>query len=345
MFGIVLAFILCWPVAGQPAVVTGLYEAEVPVPDQSDASQKQGVANALLNVLIKLTGDREVQGRVGASNLLEHPEQYVQQYRFHKKPVIRNNQLSLDERLYLWVSFNADTLDKALQNNSVPQWGRIRPATLIWLVTQQGPDRKFVGLEDEQGYAAILAGRAQQRGIPVVHPLLDNEDRQVVNEADVVGGFLDPVRQASQRYAPDAVLIGNITAVSANSWEGRWTLLVNDEPVTWSATGENAEPVLQAGIDRLADELATRFVHATSVAGESGVEIVVKDINDFDQYSKALKYLRTLNSVVNVEVKAVEPGSVTYTVTATGGELAVVRAIELGKTLESLGGSGTYRLR
>src|SRR3972149_4118462 len=70
--GILLAFILCWPGAGRSAVVTGLYEAEVPVPDQSTASQKQGVANALLNVLIKLTGDREVQGRAGAASLLDH---------------------------------------------------------------------------------------------------------------------------------------------------------------------------------------------------------------------------------------------------------------------------------
>lgn len=341
-----LALVLCWPVAGRSAVVTGLYETEVPVADQSNGSQKQGVAKALLNVLIKLTGDRAVQGRAGVASLLEHPEQYVQQYQFYKKPVIRNNQLSLDEQLYLWVSFNAGALDQAMQSISVSQWGRIRPTTLIWLVSQQGSERKFVGLEDEQGYAAIINGRAQQRGIPVAHPLLDSEDRLVVKETDVIGGFLDPVRQASQRYAPDALLIGNITAVSANSWEGRWTLLINNEPVTWSATGESAEPVLQAGIERLADELATHFVQANTVAGGSGVEIVVKDINDFDQYSKVLKYLRTLNSVVNVEVRAVEPGSVTYSITATGGELAVVRAIELGKTLESLDGNGSpYRLR
>jgi len=345
IIGILLVFILCWPVAGRSAVLTGLYQAEVPVPDQSDASQKQGVANALLNVLIKLTGDRKVQGRAGAANLLQHPEQYVQQYQFHKKPVIVNNQLTLDEQLYLWVSFNAGILDKAMQNNNMPQWGGIRPVTLLWLVTQEGPDRKFIALEDEQGYAAILDGRAQLRGIPVVYPLLDSEDRLVVKETDVVGGVLDPVRQASQRYATDVVLIGNITTASATSWVGRWTMLINNEPVTWSATGANAEQALQSGIDRLADELAMRFVHPTSSAGESGVEIEVKDINDFDQYSKVLKYLRTLNSVVNVEVRAVEPGSVTYSVTATGGELAVVRAIELGKTLESLGGSGTYRLR
>ena len=103
--------------------------------------------------------------------------------------------------------------------------------------------------------------------------------------------------------------------------------------------------MLQAGIDKLADALAARYVHASADSGGSGVEIVVKDINDFDQYSKVLKYLHTLNSVVEVKVQTVGPGSVTYSVTATGGELAVLRAIELGKTLESLSGSGSpYRL-
>ena len=345
VLGIVLLIILCWPVDGRSAVVTGLYESEVPVPDQSDASQKQGVANALLSVLVKLTGDREVQGRSGVAGLLSHPEQFVQQYKFQKKPVIRNNQLSLDQQLYLRVAFNSDTLDKALQNFDVPQWGRVRPATLIWLVTQQGQNRKFVGLEDDQGYTAVLDSFAQQRGIPVVHPLLDNEDRLAVKESDVTGGFLEPIQQASQRYAPDAILIGNITAQSTVSWQGNWTVLINNEPVNWTVTGESAETVLQAGIDRLADALATNFVHANIAAGASDVEIVVKDINDFDQYSKVLKYLRTLNSVVNVGVRTVEPGSVTYSVTATGGELVVVRAIALGKMLESLSGAGSpYRL-
>ena len=340
-----MAVVLCWPVAGWCAVVTGLYEAEVPVPDQSESSQKQGVADALLKVLVKLTGDREVQGRPDAAGLLEHPEQYVQQYKFHKQPVIRNNQLSLDQQLYLWVSFNADTLDKALNDNNVPQWGHVRPATLIWLVARQGREPKLIGLEDEQGYTGILDSRAQQRGIPVLHPLLDNEDRSVVKETDVISGNPEPVKQASQRYAPDAILTGSITAQTATSWEGRWTALINNEPISWSDTAVSAENVLQAGIDRLTDALAARFMHVPGVAGESGVEIVVKDINDFDQYSRVLKYLRTLNSVVDVEVNTVEPGIVTYSVIATGGELAVVRAIELGKTLQSVGGSGSpYRL-
>ena len=343
---ILLAVALCWPFAGRAAVVTGLYAAEVPVADQGDTSQRQGTAAALLDVLVKLTGDSDVQGRPGAATLLEHPEQYVQQYKFLRRSVVRNDQLSLDQQLYLWVSFNADTLDKAMQNNNLPLWGRIRHATLVWLVTQLGPDRVFVGLEDEQGYTAMLDARAQQRGIPIIHPLLDNQDLQTVKETDVTGGFLDPIKQASQRYTPDAILLCNISSVTADSWEAIWTLLIKDEPMTWTTTGGSAEQALQTGIDHLADELATRFGRTTTVAGGSAVEIEVKDINNFDQYSTVLKYLRTLNSVVDVSVKSVAPDSVTFSINATGGELAVARAIGLGKTLESMSGSGSpYRLR
>lgn len=345
MILIMMTGMLFWPVAGHSVIVTGLYEAEVPVPDQGTASQKAGVSRALLDVLVKLTGDQGIQGRSVAAHLLEKPEQYVQQYKFRNPSSIEDNQLSAGKQLYLWVSFNAGALDKALQDNSVTVWGGVRPATLIWLVVQGGQKREFVTLEDDNGFTAILDNRAQQRGIPVIHPLLDPEDRVLVKETDVIGGFLEPVRQASQRYTPDAILVGNLSSTSNASWDGRWTLLLNNEPITWSGAGESANHVLQAAIDRLADTLATRFVQTTAAGSGSGIEVVVRDITDFDQYSKVLKYLRTLNSVVNVEVKTVEPGSVSFLVTATGGELAVLRSIELGKTLESLTGTGSpYRL-
>ena len=58
-----------------------------------------------------------------------------------------------------------------------------------------------------------------------------------------------------------------------------------------------------------------------------------------------MKYLRTLNSVTSIDVKTVEPGSVTFLVAATGGELVIQRAIELGTMLQSMTGTGSpYRL-
>ena len=79
---IIVAFSLLWCMPVQAVVVSGLYEAEVPVPDQSSKSYKLGLARAMIEVLVKLTGDRDVQGRQVASVLAEQPEKYVQQYKY-----------------------------------------------------------------------------------------------------------------------------------------------------------------------------------------------------------------------------------------------------------------------
>lgn len=300
----------------------------------------------MLDVLIKLTGDRNVQGRQVAEYLTSEPEKYIQQYKYRNKPVIKDNQLTLEQQLYLWVSFNPQALDQALQKYDIPQWGKVRPSTLVWLLVQDGQERKFIGLEDDTGYTAIMDNQAQARGIALLHPLLDGEDKSQLQAADVRGGFMGPVKQASQRYSPDAILVGNVQHTEEGMWEAEWTYLMNDEQKNWAVDGDQPYVVLKDGIDQLTDILASRYVQAVASGyQESGIVITVKDVNDFDQYSKVLKYLRTLNTVTSVDVKTLEPGSVTFLVASTGGELVVQRAIELGSILQSMTGTGSpYRL-
>jgi len=334
----------CQSVFVHAAVVTGLYEAEVPVTDQSAESHKDGLSRALLEVLIKLTGDRQVQGRPVTAELLRTPEYYVQQYKYHNKSVIEDGQLSLQQQLTLWARFNEATLDRALRDYAVPVWGQVRPAILVWLVVQEGQRRHFIGLEDAAGFTAKMINRAQARGVVLRHPLFDSDDTNVLKEADVWGGFIGPIKQASVRYGADVILTGSLENTAAG-WQGHWTTIIQDEVNSWATTGEQPELVLKEGIDGLVDTLAYRYIQSASGAQSSGMEIVVKDISDFEQYSKVLKYLRTLNSVTEVDVKTVEPGSVTFSLTATGSELVVQHAIELGRTLESLTGGGSpYRL-
>jgi len=341
---IVISLYICLPVLVHAAVVSGLYETEVPVADQSAESHKNGLSRALLEVLIKLTGDRQVQGRPVTTELLRTPEKYVQQYKYHNKSVIEDGQLSLQQQLTLWVRFNESTLDKALHDYSVPVWGQVRPATLVWLVVQEGQRREFIGLEDAAGFTAKMINRAQARGVVLRQPLFDSEDTSLLKEADVWGGFIGPIKQASARYGADVILTGSLEN-TATGWQGYWTAIIQDEVSSWTTTGEQPDLVLQEGIDGLVDMLANRYIQAASGPQSSGIEIIVNDVSDFEQYSKVLKYLRTLNSVTDVNVKTVEPGSVTFSLTATGSELVVQRAIELGRTLESLTGGGSpYRL-
>lgn len=337
-----MLFAICtfWPIPGQAVLVSGLYEAEIPVSDQSAESRKKSISAALLEVLIRLTGDRNIPASQAASYLLGQPDRYVQQYEYRNKPVVKNNQLSLEQQLFLWVRFNSNALIKELRSYNVPVWGAVRPSTLVWLAAEDTRTQRIVGLEDDSGYTAFLDNRAQDRGIALVYPLLDPEDAAKVKATDIRGDIKEPVLHASERYQTDAILTGSLEALSDSLWQVRWTAFIDAQVITWTTQGEMPESVLMEGIDRLADALAARFAQVSTYAQESGIEVTVNGIDNFDQYSKVLHYLTSLNSVIDVKVKTVEPTSVTFLVTAAGGELGITRAIELGRTLESINGTG-----
>ncbi|MEJ2095229.1 MAG: DUF2066 domain-containing protein, partial [Gammaproteobacteria bacterium] len=128
----VLITLLALPLSSsQAAAVTGLYEAEVPVVDQSQESYQDGLTRALKGVLVKLTGERDVQGRQVTAYLLDNPQLYVQQYKYRNKAKQKADQLTLEKELFLWVQFNEPALKNVFRDYQVPLWGNVRPNTLV----------------------------------------------------------------------------------------------------------------------------------------------------------------------------------------------------------------------
>src|SRR5579872_3127928 len=77
-----LLLALCWLSPARAVIVGGLYEARVPVTDQSVASRNAALQQAFGMVLVKVTGDRAAAGALATA--FDNPTQYVQQYRYEK---------------------------------------------------------------------------------------------------------------------------------------------------------------------------------------------------------------------------------------------------------------------
>jgi hypothetical protein len=151
--------------------------------------------------------------------------------------------------------------------------------------------------------------------------------------------------QASERYGTDAILTGSIEPILDGLWEGRWTVMLNGQTMSWTSRGDIPVIVLDEGIDGLADILAQHFAPAGGSTNAAAIEIMVEGISDYEQYAKVSDYLASLNSVTDVRVKTAEENRVTFEIIARGGEVAVAQSIELGKVLESTVGAGrSYRL-
>ena len=316
--------------------VPGLYVAETAIMDQSAESRKAATRTCLRMVLVKLTGERYVSGKIALLPILEQAEKFVQQYHYREIQIETSEPAkSPATELHLVVKFDEETLNKSLRDSGIPVWDKERPSVLIWLVIERDNRRLFVGPEETPELLALLNERAQQRGVSILFPLMDLEDNARIQPSDVWGGFRGPITAASARYNADIILTASVLSPMRGIWEGRWRSYgddrVNNE---WMTETDLLEVALEEGIDGFIDTLATEFARTSIYTRLGDVEITVGDINSVEQYARLINYLKSLGSVSEIQVKEVRAGEVKLALTAHGGELVVVQTIGLGRTLE-----------
>ena len=322
--------------------VSGLYQATVPVSDESVPKRNPAIKQALIQVLVKLTGDRNISKSSSIISLIERPERFVQQFRYRQATKEDNQQASSPG---LWVQFDETALNDALRSYGLSVWGKERPSILVWLAHEGNENRRLVSIEESPEYLTMLDQRASARGISLLMPLLDLEDTSRISVSDVCGGFKEPILDASRRYQSDVVLTGKLSQILPTLWESEWTVYIDGRAMSWTGQGELVEIVLEEAVDELADRLATQYVNTGSTRAEV-IKLLVSDVNGLDEYARALSYLESIQSVIAVQVKRVSIDKVMFELISHGGLNAIDQAIALGKTLELAGSSETltYRL-
>lgn len=345
MYRILVVLLLCALSLSAPAaVVSGLYEAEVAVADQSESARRQAVRGALTRVLVKLTGDSEVGARSAAGPLLDDAERYLQQYRYQEYEE-RLPDGGTARRLYLWAVFDTRTLDDAIRRAALPVWGRERPASLVWLVVEDDDGRQMSGLEQGAEYLVPLERAARDRAIPLLVPLLDLEDTANLRPDAVWDGSTDAIRRASQRYSADVILAVRVRAADAEAFEVRWTAYVQNDRDEWSSRGDTLYAAFSQGIHPYGDKLAARFAPRTPVAETGRLMLTVTAVDSVDDFARVENYLDSLSNVARVDIYSLAPGEITFEIEAAGGDRALEQAIALGRTLRAESGADGRRYR
>lgn len=349
---------LCCATAAQAVQLERLYEAEVPARDQTPEERQIGLRTALAEVLVRVSGDQTLLAHPSVAALLETPGRFVQQYRYVQVPVADPTEtpddLATDIGLgedpplpwRLWVRFDAAGLERALRDRGLPFWGGERPATLVWLALEEGGRRSLIGELDEADSKAWVFEAAERRGLPLVFPLMDLEDRANVRFSDVWGGFLDPLASASQRYRPQALLVGRVHQDRAGGWRGNWTLRVQGAEHQWSFSHPQRRALLAAGVDRAADELAAVFaVQDSDVAGDF-VVITIDGVASLADYARLNRYFASLTAVETVQLVRLDGQQAAYQLQLQGDVQGLDRALSIGNVLapQAADGETGYRL-
>lgn len=320
------------------STVANLYSASVPVASQAERVRADALKDALAQVIVKITGSRAAPDAPQVADIVRNAEHYLQAYRYVRhapQPGELTFGAGPQPTLDLWARFDRQALDRALRAAGQPLWGSERPATVVWIAYQQGDQRHIVNAEAAGKVLESVQQAAEARGLPIIFPLMDIQDRNHVTFSDVWGGFAAPVVQASRRYQPNAVLIGRIDAPAMGSASANWTLVVDGQPTNWEGANGAPADIAGAAIQHLADIYASKFVIKTGAQTIPALRIVVSDIDDLTGYGRVLNYLRSLSPVEDVEPSTVAGNTVTFTVSAKGSVADIQQTIALGELLVS----------
>jgi len=321
--------------SAQAAIVQGLYESEMLVASQSKAERDKAMKTALIEVLAKVSGRPDVSTLANIAQALNKPSRYMQQYQYRKIP--ENSYLVTEAATgsqLMWIQFDEKAVNKLLQNNQLPVWGRTRPATLVWLAVEQDGERFLIGGNSQEEIRFAIEKEAKRNGVAVLLPLLDLEDQTKLNLTDVLNNSQEAIFQASARYQADAILVGRIGLTGGDSWQGRWILYEGGQGLSWNAQGSYAGELVGTGVSGALEILGTRYAQVYDNTTPGVFDIAVMDITSLDQFARVSNYLKSLEQVKELYPTYVDNESVTYRLDIRGNSTGLIQTFALGNVLE-----------
>ncbi len=313
--------------------VADLYTAEVLVAEQSVTVAPSVARQALEQVLVKVTGRRDVLNFPRLQPLLSDPLPLILKYSY----VATNTPITdaqghelLAQRLV--VEFSQGLLDQKLRELAVRPLGNNRPGVLVWLVEEKGGDREYLGLEDDPVVLNALRAAAAGRGLPVFRPLLDIEDTTALPVSDSWGFFTDSIRSASKRYQPDSILVGRLFSQSGQ-WRTQWLLLWGNDVTQFSGQGTRLRDQMTNAVNSVADKLFADFVRPSMGSSEDGYLVEVEGVSHLGDYFQITDFLKDLPAIESVIIEAVNADQLLLRVNVAGTIEQLKRSLSLNQRL------------
>ncbi|MBY6194415.1 DUF2066 domain-containing protein [Marinobacter hydrocarbonoclasticus] len=321
--GRVAAFLLaavCWVLSAGPASavsVSGLYAADVPVAGTSADALKAGYAEGLRQVMVRVSGTREVLELEGIDEVLADAESMLLSYQV--------NRTAGQSRLQM--SFGAVGVNRALASVQAPVWGANRPLTLAWIAVEDRGDRQLLTRaadsapgSNEGLWAQHLLSAAADRGLPIAFPPETYAgDRALLS--DLWGQFVGRIQQASDDLSHDALALVRISR-SGGQWRAGWVVEgMGLDAGEQSVNADTPEQLAQALIDRWTEQYASRYAVTAGEAGEAPkVDMVLEGVTTLADYGQVTRALQDMTPVVSVGASRVRGNRLTVEV-AFSGEL------------------------
>ncbi|MBV9576054.1 MAG: DUF2066 domain-containing protein [Gammaproteobacteria bacterium] len=293
--------------------VSSLYQADIPVVSQADDLREQAVKDGFLQVLIKVSGNPEIEKNPVIKYSLQKAAYYVQEYTY-SLPTTTSSEYVLQ------VRYEPNDVIRLLKKAKITYWKESRPLILVWLAaTTKDRETEIINNDATDDIFKIMKGQGKKYGLPLIFPLMDMKDMDLVSVDDVSHMTIPILKEATKRYAPDAILIGKLQENEATT-ESEWELVLHDKTWNFTIADQSTQNVIANLINQVRKTLESG--HPKKVARAEGptswVNLEIANIVQRDDLQILVRYLEQLSLVRQVKLVQVANNNVELSVLVQG---------------------------
>lgn len=305
--------------------VMDMYRQAVVVQDQSDDLRAAAAKEALQSVLVRVSGHKSVLEQPEIASVLARASTYVDAYRYEEVDMAVNEQGEPVTRLVM--NFSRPALEKLLREYKLPLWPSNRPSVLVWVVKddlQEG--RQMISLQEDSVAATAVDNAAQIRGLPLVYPLLDLEDRITLTPSQLWNLDQDAIDAASARYNTDAVLVVRYSQTASGRWLSDWTLVHKQHRPVFDVDADSEVALLSLGLAQASEYLASLYQVVLGGAVADNVVLDIDAVKGFGDYIQLMEYLQSLEVVQQMTLNRISGTHLQVTLQLKG-EVSLLTAV------------------
>ena len=324
--------------------VGGLYEAEVPVSSQDNASRDAAVRAAFRDVLVKLTGSRNVLQNPGLAPVLPQAANYLTQFYFRRAQWPPDESGATGQATVLHASFQPVPVERLLRDSGEALLSANRPGTLVLLVIDDGSGtRRLLNADTDPLIATWIGYHAAARAIPLVFPLLDLEEP--ITAEQVWADDEPALAAAAARYGAPVMITGRISSADGSEWTGEWRWRIDGEQGAGGGGAAGIGDVAAQLVDSVGELLNQRFAIHNSLENAEELRIRVDGVGSFATYHQIASMLGKLQSVRQAKPALLEGETVFFDLLTDSGIDSVLQEISLLPRLQPEGGPQDRRYR
>jgi len=323
MVALIGSFTSAWAVK-----VTSLYDVDLPVASQAEEVRTEAMRQGLQQVLIKVSGDLEVDKNADIIATLKRATDYVQEYSYRAP----TEQTTMPYVLH--ISYDKTYVNKLLKRSGLSSWGTSRPLVLVWLaVTNADNVTDIVTDESHSTVLNAMRDQAKRYGLPLIFPVMDPMDIEKVSADNIANMDLEQLQEGAKRYSPDAMLIGSIRETKSGL-EGQWQLVMNENQWDYVTDDKSVDKMITSVLNQASQSLTKRIAIKPVEVPELWLTLEVKNIADKSDLMQLVQYLKQLTPVQKVQLSSVMGDRVEMEVLVRGSQYSFQQTAELGQHLE-----------